>query len=49
MDKEGYKTWLVDPKRIKAFVISEGVKVKTDKIDAKMIANIQHNKSQFII
>lgn len=38
MNQKGYKTWLVDPKRIKAFIISEGVKVKTDKVDAKMIA-----------
>jgi transposase len=34
----GYKVWRVDPKRIKAFIASEGVKAKTDKIDAKMIA-----------
>jgi len=33
-----YKIWQVDPKRIKAFIVSEGVKAKTDKIDAKMIA-----------
>lgn len=38
MAEKGYKTWLVDPKRIKAFIVSEGVRVKTDKIDAKMIA-----------
>lgn len=34
----GYKVWQVDPKRIKAFIASQGVKAKTDKIDAKMIA-----------
>ena len=34
----GYKVWRVEPKRIKAFIASEGVKAKTDKIDAKMIA-----------
>ena len=34
----GYKVWRVDPKRVKAFIASEGVKAKTDKIDAKMIA-----------
>jgi len=33
-----YKIWQVDPKRIRAFIISEGIKAKTDKIDAKMIA-----------
>lgn len=36
--KAAYKVWIVDPKRIKAFIISEGIKAKTDKIDAKMIA-----------
>ncbi len=30
--------WQLDPKRIKAFIISEGIKAKTDKIDARMIA-----------
>lgn len=34
----GYKTWKVEPKRIKAFIASEGIKSKTDKGDAKMIA-----------
>jgi transposase len=34
----GYKLWQVDPKRIKAFIVSEGIKAKTDKIDARMIA-----------
>lgn len=34
----GYKTWMVEPKRIKSFIASEGKKSKTDKGDAKMIA-----------
>jgi transposase len=34
----GHKIWRVDPKRIKAFIASEGVKAKTDRIDARMIA-----------
>jgi transposase len=33
-----YKVWRVQPRRIKAFIASEGIKAKTDKIDAKMIA-----------
>jgi transposase len=33
-----YKVWHIDPKQIKAFVKSQGVKAKTDKIDAKMMA-----------
>lgn len=38
LKNSGYKVWRVEPKRIKAFIVSEGVKAKTDKIDAKMIA-----------
>ena len=33
-----YVVWRVDPKRVKAFIASEGVKAKTDAIDARMIA-----------
>ena len=36
--KNGYKVWVVDPKRIKAFKDSKGRRAKTDAIDAKMIA-----------
>lgn len=42
----GYNVWIVDPKRIKAFIISEGVKAKTDKIDAKMIALFASSKDR---
>ena len=54
MNKKKHTTWLVDPKRIKAFITSEGVRAKTDKVDAKMIAKfasknncnyLQKNKS----
>ncbi len=38
VEKAGYRLWHVDPKRIKSFIESEGVKFKTDKNDAKMIA-----------
>jgi transposase len=34
----GYNVRQVDPKRVKAFIISQGMKAKTDKIDARMIA-----------
>jgi transposase len=40
-----YKVWRVEPKRIKAFIVSEGIKAKTDKIDAKMIALFASKKS----
>jgi transposase len=35
---KNHNVWLVDPKRIRAFIISEGINAKTDKIDAQMIA-----------
>ena len=36
--KRGFKKWIVDPKRIKHFIIAEGIQYKTDKNDARMIA-----------
>lgn len=33
-----YTVWQVNPTRIKAFIVSEGVHIKTDAHDAKMIA-----------
>ena len=38
LTNNNYKVWQVEPKRIKGFIVGEGIKVKTDKIDAKMIA-----------
>lgn len=38
LERAEYTTWSVDPKRIRGFIASQGVKAKTDKIDAKMIA-----------
>lgn len=46
LGKNGYKTWRVDPKRIKAFRESEGIRVKTDKLDAKIIAMFAASKRQ---
>jgi transposase len=41
----GYNTWQVEPGRIKAFIRSKGTKAKTDKIDARFIAQFaQQNK-----
>lgn len=39
-----YQFWRVDPKRISAFIASEGVKAKTDPIDAFMIALFAQQK-----
>ncbi len=45
----GYSTWQVDPRRIRAFIISEGIRAKTDKIDASMIALFaSQKKSKYI-
>ena len=33
-----YNVWHVDPKQIKAFIISQGIRAKNDRIDAKMMA-----------
>ena len=39
-----FKVWEVDPKRVKYFIASEGVRAKTDKIDARMIARFSAQK-----
>lgn len=36
--KAAYGLWVIDPRRIKAFMVSRGSRSKTDKIDAKHIA-----------
>lgn len=38
LEKQNFKVWRVEPRRIKAFIRSEGVYAKTDACDAKMIA-----------
>lgn len=38
LEKKEFKVWRVEPRRIKAFIRSEGVYAKTDACDAKMIA-----------
>lgn len=42
----GYKVWQVEPNRIKSFIRSKGKKVKTDAIDAHMIALFAAQVSQ---
>ncbi len=44
MSQAEYAIWRIDPKRIKAFIASEGVKAKTDSIDAAMIALFAQQK-----
>lgn len=38
LKKRGYSLWIVDPRRIRGFIVSTGCKSKTDKIDAQKIA-----------
>jgi transposase len=38
LTKNNYKVWQINPRRVRAFITSEGIKAKTDKIDARMIA-----------
>jgi len=38
LKKHSYDCWVVDPRRIKGFIIATGCRTKTDKIDAKKIA-----------
>jgi transposase len=44
LSQAGHFVWLVEPKRIKSFIASEGIKAKTDKIDASMIALFAQQK-----
>jgi len=45
LENLGYNVWVVDPNRIKSFIRSEGIRVKTDVHDAKMIALFASEKS----
>lgn len=45
LSRHGHRIWLIEPKRIKAFIASEGIKAKTDKIDAAMIALFAQQKN----
>lgn len=43
LKKHSYDCWVIDPRRIKGFIIATGCKTKTDKIDAKKIAEFAAN------
>lgn len=45
LQKYDLNLWIVDPRRIKGFIISTGCKSKTDKIDAKKIAEFAAQNS----
>lgn len=46
LQKSSYDTWIIDPRRIKGFIVSMGCKVKTDKIDAQKIAEFASTNIQ---
>lgn len=41
--KFGFITWQIDPRRVKAFAKAQGIKAKTDAIDASIIASFSAN------
>lgn len=41
-----YNLWIVDPRRIRGFIIASGCKSKTDKIDARKIAEFAFKNAQ---
>lgn len=44
--KHSFNLWIVDPRRIKGFIIASGCKSKTDKIDAQKIAEFASKTSK---
>ncbi len=46
LQEHSYSCWIVDPRRIKGFIIATGCKSKTDKIDAQKIAEFASKNSQ---
>ncbi len=49
LQEKKFKAWRIEPKRVKGFIRSEGVLVKTDSSDAKMIARFAAEKaSQYL-
>lgn len=46
LKKSGYDLWIVDPRRIRGFIVSTGCKTKTDKIDARKIAEFSSKNTQ---
>ena len=46
LKKYDFNLWIVDPRRIRGFIIATGCKSKTDKIDAKKIAEFASKNTQ---
>lgn len=50
LKEHNYKVWVIDPRRIRGFIIASGCRTKTDKIDAQKIAEfISKNSPSFEI
>jgi transposase len=45
LKEHNYSLWIVDPRRIKGFIVASGCKGKTDKIDARKIAEFASTNS----
>ncbi len=46
LKKHSYDLWIVDPRRIKGFILASGCKSKTDKIDAQKIAEFAEKQTR---
>lgn len=46
LTNHSYSLWIVDPKRVKAFILASGCKSKTDKIDAQKIAEFAYKNNK---
>jgi len=46
LKRHSYSCWIIDPRRVKGFIVAAGCKAKTDKIDAKKIAEFAVKNNQ---
>jgi len=46
LKKSSYDLWIIDPRRVKGFIVASGCKSKTDKIDAQKIAEFASKNSR---
>lgn len=46
LKQSSYNLWIIDPRRIKGFIVASGCKGKTDKIDAQKIAEFTSKNSK---
>ncbi len=46
LKKNGFDLWIIDPRRIRGFIVSTGCKSKNDKIDAQKIAEFCYKNTR---